>query len=131
MITIVTCWETLQMDPELEWRMWRQLKGAFDIDRFVFAPCQESMMTVNIDQYDDMQEALDSCQGSRVFLEVSGEKNLSEIPSGDIVLVLGNTQGSNIAYAQPGETYKIATPSPTDMYGLNAAAIALAYHYGQ
>lgn len=38
MITVVSRWESMQMEPELEWKMWRQLKGAFGVERLIFTP---------------------------------------------------------------------------------------------
>ena len=72
-----------------------------------------------------MEEALENAQGSRVFLEPKGEKDVSEIPDGDIVLVLGDTNQDNLPLAKEGETYRIDTPGKTVLYGCNAAAIAL------
>ncbi len=117
------------MDPALEWQMWRQLRGAFKIDRLVFTPVQPELNVGS--QYDTMEEALASCQGIRIFLEPTGGNDLSAIPYGDIVLVLGNTGEDNLKQSQPHERFQIATPGDTCLYGINAAAIALAYRYGQ
>lgn len=108
--------------------MWRQLRGAFRIKRLVFTPVFPELPWV--EQYETMEEALASCQGQRVFLEPEGQKPVSEIPAGDIVLILGNTPMSNVAHAEPEETYKINS-EPGHLYGTNAAAIALAIRYGQ
>ena len=108
--------------------MWRQLRGAFRIKRLVFSPIIPELHLV--EQYPCLDEALASCQGQRVFLEPNGERAVSEIPSGDIVLVLGNTPMSNMAIAKPEETYKINSEQG-HLYGTNAAAIALAIRYGQ
>jgi len=132
MITIVTRWETHQMPAELEWRMWHQLRGAFKIDRFVFVPIVDELSGIAIDQFATMEEALESCEGQLVFLEPTGGKTVSEIPAGDIVLVLGNSGRNNLKHAAEDETYRIAYAGPSCLYGTNAAAIALAYrrdHY--
>jgi hypothetical protein len=129
MITVCTRWESVQMPADLEWRMWTQLAGAFGVDRFAAAPIVLGP-TSRLNQYETFEEALESCQGQRVFLEPTGEKTISEIPDGDVVFILGNTQHSNKHLTKSGETYRIATPRQTDLYGINAAAIALAYYHG-
>ena len=59
---------------------------------------------------------------------ISKFKSLSDIPfTGDIILIIGNTDRNNIQYAQESETYRINSVNVTDLYGVNAAAIALAY----
>jgi hypothetical protein len=81
-----------------------------------------------------MRQALDAVQGERVFLEPRGQLPVTAIPDGDIVLVLGNTAENNLAYAAAAETYSIATEGTENhnhLYGVNAAAIALAIRYGQ
>ena len=119
------------MPPELEHRMWRQIKGAFTVEpadwRLIFVP---KMPGTSAEQYDTMEEALEAAgDGERVFLEHRSSKPISEIPKGNIVLVLGNTEYSNEEYAKDGETYRIDTPGSTDMYGINAAVIALAFRF--
>jgi hypothetical protein len=130
MITIVTRWETTQMPPEVEWQMWRQLKGAFEINRFIFTPVVD--LEGGFSQAESIEEALQAVgPASRVFLEPSGYNALSAIPTGDIVIILGNTNMHNMEHAEVCETYKIHTPGATHLYGVNAAAIALAVRYGQ
>ena len=77
-----------------------------------------------------MEEALESCTGDLVFLEPKGKKTMTELPKGDVTLVLGNTSRSNFKYANENETYRIE-PEGLCLYGTNAASIALAYYYGQ
>lgn len=129
MITVVTRWESGQMSPLKEWKMWRQLKGAFKIDRIIFTPVFEYMKG-GFDQYATMDAALASCIGERVFLEPKGEKAIRDIPGGDIVLILGNTNMHNLAIAQPEEAYRIDTPTDAHLYGTNAAAAVLAIRHG-
>lgn len=120
------------MDPAFEWRMWKQLKGAFGITKLHMVPVRDEMSSLtDVNQYDSMEDALDAAKGERAFLEPTGSSSLSDLPRGDIVLVLGNTQTHNLKQARPEETYRIATPNGTDLYGTNAAAIALAIRHGQ
>lgn len=135
-VTIITYWEGDQMQPDLEWRMWRQLRGAFAIEpadmKFIFVPRLPKMDGYAFDQYDTMEEALTSHDmASRVFLEPTGYNTVHDIPQGDIALILGNTHNNNMHLAHVNETYAIATPGGADLYGINAAAIALACRYGQ
>ena len=131
MITIVARWETTQMPAETEWQLWRQLRGAFKVKRFVFVPCIPEMDNYSFDQFDSMEEALESCEGKRAFLEPTGYNTVHELPQDDIVLILGNSAMSNIEHANVNETHKIFSDTPTHLYGSNAAAIALALRYGQ
>lgn len=115
------------MPADIEWQLWRQLKGAFGIGQFNMVPVIPDFDRGNqVRQYATIEEALENAQGARVFLEPTGEKSVSEIPTGDIVLVLGDTFTSNMSLAGDGETYRINTPGKTVLYGCNAAAIALA-----
>lgn len=135
MLTIVSRWETTQLHPLEEWQLWRQLRGAFGIDRFVMVPKQEGFDQVSIvDQYDTMEEALESAEGKRVFLEPSAVLDLGDMPNGDIVLICGSTEKDNLQHAAPGEAYRIHTLGEdrhNHLYGPNAAAIALAFRLGQ
>lgn len=131
MITVVARWEQTQMPPEVEWQLWRQLRGAFEIDRLVFVPERPEMKAYHVDQYSTMEEALASTVGQRVFLEPTGTKGMHDIPEGDIVLITGNTDNDNLQFAKEDETYKIKSPRRTHLYPSEAAAIALAVRYGQ
>jgi hypothetical protein len=119
------------MPFELEWRMWRQLRGAFEIDEFIFVGMAHDGYTFR--QAPTMKDALAVLPGDcqRVFLEPSGYNSLYEMPKGDIALILGNTEQSNIHHAQVNETYRIASPGKSHLYPTDAAAIALALRYGQ
>lgn len=134
-VTVVARWETGQMSPLKEWKMWRQLKGAFEIDRFIFVPVQEYMKGHSFEQYDTMEEALASLSEftSRCFLEPSGYNSVEALPHGDIALIIGNTDKHNMEHAHVNETFAIKSPAgiSAHLYGTNAAAIALAYEYGQ
>lgn len=124
------------MPFELEWRMWRQLRGAFEVNEFIFVG-EEAHEGYSFRQAETMTEALavlpENCQ--RVFLEPSGFNPISAIPQdGHIAIIVGNTEQSNVDLAVRGEydeTYCIWTPNKTHLYGTNAAAIALAMRYGQ
>lgn len=119
------------MPPDLERRMWKQLKGAFSIDRIVMVPIVEGEP---FDQYPTMEEALECCAGNVVFLEPGGFKSMYDLPNPqeeDVVLVIGNTQQGNMYMTVPPNAYSIRTVNKTHLYGTNAAAIALAFMVGQ
>lgn len=136
-VTVVARWESSQMNAELEWRMWRQLRGAYSIDEFIFVPVVQDMDKVTVRQAPTMKEALAVLPGDchRVFLEPTGYNSLYDIPkTGHIALILGSTAQDNMAHAHVNETYAIKTQGGTQhnhLYGINAAAIALAFEYGQ
>ena len=131
MITIISRWEN---DPDIasvEYRFWQQLK-AFGVDRFIFVT-RKFPENITAEHYDTMEEALDKVEGNRVFLESTGSKGLSDLPSRDedVVFILGVTSRNNVKYAKEEELYRINEPRVTDMYPTCAGAIALAYWDGQ
>lgn len=120
------------MDAGVEWQMWRQLRGAFNIDRFIFTPVFDDMTHYSFDQAETIDSALKVLpkDTARCFLEPTGKNDLSQLPAGDIALIIGNTAMNNTAFAEDHETYRIKTPTKTHLYGTNAAAIALAIRCG-
>lgn len=124
MLTVIYRQEVTQMPPDVEARLWRQLRGAFRINKLVAVPAD----------FPTIEEALEDSPGRRVFLEPRGVHSLASLPTdGDLVLVVGNTNEDNLRYARPDETYYIDTEGSEDhnhLYGSNAAAIALAIRRG-
>jgi len=133
MLTIVGLWESDIVEPELELRMLRQIKGAYGINRILMVPIIESMnRRTNVEQFGTIEEALETCSGTIVFLEPNGTTQLSELPkTDDITFVTGNAYISNMSLADNNITCKINSPKQTDMFAVNAVAIALACRYGQ
>ena len=105
MITVIARWEEAQMPAIVEYQLWRQLKGAFEINRIIFTPIALGMEDYHLEQYATMDEALAVAEGERVFLEPTGYKGMLDIPQNDIVLITGNTNHSNIEYANVDETW--------------------------
>jgi len=104
--------------------MWKQLCNAFDVDRLVMIPRLLPART-SVDQYDTLNEALQSCDGSIVALEPSGGAMLSDFEHPQkAVYVFGNAQTSNKHL--DCEQVRINTPTMTDIFAVNAAAIVLA-----
>lgn len=82
------------------------------------------------EQYRTMEEALAHAQGEVCFLEPEGKKtmhDLAALSGKDVTIVTGNAESGNMQLANPEYTYRIDTPSPCDMFGVNAAAIALSH----
>lgn len=126
MLTVVAYWDSAQLPHDLEWRVWRQLRGAYGVDRFCFVPAVEG---IAVDCFDDMPTAVEATRGVKVFLEPRGSQRLVDVPKGDIVLVLGSTAHSNYALADPSRgdmLVGLPTKRPTDLYGVSAGAIAIA-----
>ena len=123
--------------PEIvEWQMWRQLKGAFAIDQLIFVPRVHKMDGYTFEQADTIPEALSmvSERTRRIFLEPNGAYSIHKLYppkrsiDTDVTFILGNTEHSNLRYARnKEEAVRIDTPGKTDLYGINAAAIALTY----
>ena len=121
------------MPADVEWRMWRQLRG-FGIDRFIFTPVIPEFNNIDIEQYPTMEEALEHCgEGNKVFLEPTGIKGMVDLPprNEDVIFILGDTYVDNRKFTNPEESYRINEPMTTSMYPTSAAAIALAFWVGQ
>lgn len=119
------------MLPQYEYQLWRQIVGAFRVARMIYVPIASGMENHHLEQYATIEEALAVAEGERVFLEPLGTKGLGDIPSGDIVLITGNTDHNHLAIAAEGETYQIKSPQKTALYPSEAAAVALAVRHGQ
>jgi len=132
MITVIVRWDDMQIPTDVEWQLWRQLRGAMGIDRFIFVPRIPQMIHLGYDHVDTMEEALLLADDPKVFLEHSGAKGMNDIPDGDVTIIAGNTPTGNESYALPDEIYSIKqVGSGGIMYAINAVAIALAYRLGQ
>lgn len=131
MTTIITRWDTSQMEPDIEFRMWKALADSFGVRELIFTPILHGLGLPGVDgrirQVETMRRALHELEDKRrCFLEPEGECDVSEIPAGDVVLIFGNSDQSNMDMASPGETYRIDAPSKRPhLFGPNAAAIAL------
>lgn len=129
---LIIHWDQVQLTPSDEWKLWHQLRGAYAITDIAFVPRVPDMLKLGYGHYDTMAEALAASIGALVFLEAGGSKDVSEIPkAGDITIIVGNTQEGNASLAEPDEMYSIQCPAPGELFGVNAAAIALAYRHGQ
>ena len=131
MTMIITRWDTSQMEPDTEFRMWKALADSFGVRDLIFTPILHGLglpgVSGRIRQVESMRHALKAIgDRPRCFLEPEGEHDVYAIPAGDVALILGNTEQSNFDMALPGESYRIEAPSRhPHLYGSNAAAIAL------
>lgn len=131
MIAVISRWEKYQMDADLEWSMWRQLGGAFGIGKFIFTPEVSSVTSSKVIQTSSMDEALTFATGKLIFLEPWAENNLADLPKlNNYTLILSDTSQSNAKFCTPENSYRIYTPNKTDMFGVNAASIALSHLCG-
>ncbi len=119
------------MEPDLEWSMWRQLGGAFGIDRFIFTPEVSSVTSSKVTQCPSMKEALKFATGELIFLEPWADKDLAEVPRlNNYTLILSDTSQNNSKFCNAENSYRICTPNNTDLFGVNAASIALSHLCG-
>jgi hypothetical protein len=136
MITVIARWESTQMPASTEWQLYRQLRGAFGVNDFIFVPINPEMENYGFRQADTVKDALAVLPDNvnKVFLEPTGYNSLHKQPDGDIVYIIGNTAMHNMVHAQVNETYRIDTPTGPNsghLYGSNALAVALALRWGQ
>jgi len=136
MVTVIARWETTQMPASTEWQLYRQLRGAFGVNDFIFVPIDPKMENYSFRQADTVKEALAVLPDgvSKIFLEPSGYNSLHNQPDGDVAYIIGNTAQHNMEYATVAETYRIDTPTGPNsghLYGSNALAVALALRWGQ
>lgn len=124
MITLIGRWEKDWLDNRVELFIWKQLCSAYEVDRLVMVGKSKNPR-ITIDQYDTMEEAINSSKGEVVLLEPKGNIILSNfIHPKDAIYVFGNAMNHNLKYN--GITVRIDTPTMTDMFAFNAAAIVLA-----
>ena len=133
-IYIAALWDRIQLDPAIEFRQYRQLAGAFGLAGLYMAPRVTWLNQSGANNYDTLQEALEALPdpATRVFLCPSGECALEEVPAGSepLVLVIGDTKTSPAELAGPNDIIvSLSAPHPVELYGVNAAAVALAELY--
>jgi hypothetical protein len=127
MITIVGRFEDGWLSPDIEFFIWKQLGYAYKVDRIVMVPKLLERRT-SLDQYDTIEDAINSCDGEIVFMEQLGNVSLSSfVHPKNAVYVFGNASTNHMNLE--GHKVKIDTPSPVDMFAVNAAAIVLDNRY--
>lgn len=119
------------MCPACEWQVWGALKGPMGIDHFIFVSDPPVMTELAYDHVKTMEEALALATGELVFLDATGTKDVSDIPkTGDVTIVVGATNVPLVSHAQPDQLYRIDQAGVGEMYGVNAAVIALDHRHG-
>jgi hypothetical protein len=86
--------------------------------------------------FDTLQEAIDASFAGgpclRVFLAPNGPGSLEDVPLGDgpLLLVIGDTLTNPADLAGPDDlVVNLPAPNPVELYGVSAAAAALAELY--
>ncbi len=127
MLTVAAYWDRTQMDPELEWRIWRQLKGAYGIGRFAFVPAVSHVAGITADFYPDMPAALATCVGHKVFLRLGGTDTINAVPADDdYTIIVGSTVDDLAGLPEVGDSdVELDAINPVDLYGTCAASILL------
>lgn len=127
MLTLAAYWDRTQVDPELEWRLWRQLRGAYNIGRFVLVPEVSHVAGISADFYPDMATALATCVGHKVFLRLGGTDTINSVPTDtDYTIVVGSTVENLSGLPQAGDSdIELDAINPSDLYGVNAASILI------
>lgn len=110
MVTLLGVYESGWLDNKTERFIWKQLRHAYGVDQVILT--------------DNIEDALPSLEGEVVLLEPTGDVLLHELhhPK-DVVYVFGNAMNHNLKHE--GVKVRIDTPTMTDMFAFNAAAIVL------
>lgn len=131
MLMVAYPWDTGQIHPECEWHLWHQLWGVWGVDMFHTSPVIPAYaQNSNITQHATFEEAVAACTGQRIFLDANSPNTMVDLPANltDTSIIVGNTPISTVGMEQPGDlTCRVITPGAGDMYGVNAAAIVLAW----
>lgn len=127
MVTFIGTWESGWLEPKVEAFMFRQLRSAFQFERLVMVPENLEGHKTSVHQYATMEAALSSSPGRRVFLEPKGKHRWKDVPlDEDLVFVMGCAGTSNMKLVRDDDiVLRIDTPSMSDMFAVNAAAIIL------
>lgn len=133
-IYIAALWDRVQIDPAIEFRQYRQLLGAYGVAGLLMAPRVTWLEGSGANNYDTLQAALEAAPdpATRVFLCPSGDCALEDVPPGSepLVIVIGDTTTSPAELAGPNDIIvSLPAPNPVELYGVNAAAVALAELY--
>ena len=111
MVTLLGVYEKGWLDNKVERFIWKQLRHAYGVDQVI--------LTDIIDE-----ETLSSLEGEVVLLEPTGDVMLHEFKHPkNVIYVFGNAMNHNLKL--DGVKVRIDTPTMTDMFAFNAAAIVL------
>lgn len=128
--TVIFPWETTHLHPACEWTNWHQLR-ALGVDNYIMVADPNPMPSLAYDCYPTMAEALTHAVGTLVLLDSTGSKTVAQIPKdGDVTIVVGSTSITLTSYGTADDRYAINQAGVGDMFGVNAAAIALDHRHG-
>lgn len=115
MVTLIYRPEKDWLDEKVEKFMWRQLRHAYKVD--------------NVIATNNIKFEVGKFRGEVICLEPTGDTMLEDLDHpDDAIYVFGNAWNHNKTI--DGKKVRINTPSTTDMFAVNAAAITLASRYG-
>lgn len=129
MITVVGMWEESWMDHErTERRIWKQTIQAYGVDRWIMLPKPRNRAEfTSPEQFDSMEEALDTIQSTRVFLVPP--KAAKGVPAFltlglsvyqhplNVAYIFGNTVDNLSKYIKTSDdVVSILTPKKVDMF---------------
>jgi len=124
MITLIGRSEKDWLDNRVELFIWKQLCSAFKVDRLIMVGISNNPR-ITIEQYKTVEEAIKVSEGKVILLEPKGDIILSKfVHPKNAIYIFGNAMNHNLK--QEGVKIRIDTPTMTDMFAFNAAAIVLA-----
>lgn len=121
MVTLIIHWESGWLDSKTENFIWKQLRHAYNVDRLMFVG-EPDTDRVGVEWFKTVQEAISLSKG-KLFILNPAAANTGFTAAEDSVFLFGNAVISNSNII--GEHVRIDTPSTTDMFAFNAAAIVL------
>lgn len=124
MITIIGYWEKDWLDPKIEFFMMKQLKHAYKVDRMIMIPKLLSDRT-SLDQYDTLEEALDTVDGDLVYLEHTSDSLLQDFKHPENAVYIFGKVGVGHMNREGGVKIRIDTPGKSCLFATNALAITL------
>jgi tRNA(Leu) C34 or U34 (ribose-2'-O)-methylase TrmL len=137
MVTVIGMWEPGYSIEQtfFEDTVWKQTLSAFNVNRFIMITYNEAYIenTTNPEQYSNMEDALISTEGERVFLTFSSENALSlenfSHPE-DAVYIFGRPGDNLLQYIRPQDKQvHIDTPNNIDMLACSCVAAVLYARY--
>ena len=124
MVTIIGYWEKDWLDPKVEFFMMKQLKSAYKVDRVIMIPKLLSERT-SLDQYDTLEEALDTVDGELIYMEHTADSLLQNFKHPENAVYVFGKVGVSHKHREDGVKIRIDTPGESCLFAANALAITL------
>lgn len=111
----------------IEWRMWKQIVAAYDIDRWLMAGDPKPDRHGKYEAYHTMERALVTVTGPRCFLIPEHGTSIDQIrPEPDATIITGNAKENLKQYVRPGdEVLYIPTPKRVDLFAVTILPLVL------